>query len=76
MCDFKVGDRVRRVEPNFLGEYCFGVKGCEYTVLSVGYYGIQIFEGKPSADPSCFELVSKGDRKGYAKWINDKEKVT
>ena len=76
MCDVKVGDSVRRVEPNLLGKYYFGVEGGVYTVLSVSDFGIQLFYGKPYADPGCFELVLKGDRKGYAQWINDKEKVT
>ncbi|MDX1032795.1 hypothetical protein GOL82_16270 [Sinorhizobium medicae] len=73
---FKVGDRVRRVEPS-IWPNDFGVVGEEYTVLDIveDTGSLVIFEGCKGASQSAFELVEQpwrpkvGDRvqrvKGY-----------
>jgi hypothetical protein len=66
MCDyeFKVGDKVRRVEPTDYPRDGFGVLGGVYTVLAVSAAGIQVTEDCPYAMTSAFELVEEAEPKG------------
>jgi hypothetical protein len=61
MCDyeFKVGDKVRRVEPTDYPRDGFGVLGGVYTVLAVSAAGIQVTEDCPYAMASAFEPVEE-----------------